>query len=464
VNSTADDPIPLRAWIAIAVSSSSVVLLLLDTGMISIAFPTIREDFADVSRSRLAWTASGFFLALASLMLLAGRLADRHGRKRVFLLGLGGYAIGAITCAAAPNEWVLISGRVVMGIGTAMLSPSSLSLVLPLFPPSRRATALGFWALVGSLAGIVAQPIGAAIVEVGSWRLIFVLLCLVALAVLAVGQAVLDEHDIATSHEPLDLRSVVTGSLSLLGVALVLVEGPQWGWTSPRTGVLALATVGIAGWFVQRSLRLPGPLLDLRLFRQRRFAIGTAASFLTQVAFFAFYFSMPIWFREISGYSALEAGLAMTPVNIVATALSVPAGQWIDRRGPRGMMLIGSLVCGAAYSVWIVAAEPSSGWVTMFMPVMVLLGVGGLMAGNSPTSAALHGLPDRDLGSANAAFQVLRRFGSTVGVIVVTAIIGDRSGADLADIFAWVWAVSVVGYLLAGVVATAYPRAVTTAQ
>lgn len=441
-----------------AVSSSSVVLLLLDTGMISIAFPTIREDFADVPPGRLAWTASGFFLALATLMLLAGRAADRHGRKRMFLLGLLGYAAGAAICALAPNSWVLIGGRVAMGTGTALLSPSSLSLVLPLFPVGRRATALGVWGLVGSLAGIVAQPIGAVIVEFTSWRVIFVVLGLVALGVAAVARSVLDEHEIAAEHSSLDLVSVVTGSLTFLGVALILVQGPRWGWVAGRTLALAAVSAAVTVTFILRSLRIPGPLLDLRLFAQRRFAIGTAASFLTQVAFFGFYFAMPIWFREISGYSSLQAGLAMTPVNIVATVLSVPAGRWIDRRGPRGMMVLGSLISAGAYTVWIVTAEATSHWATTFLPVMAVLGVGGLMAGNSPTSAALHGLPDADLGSANAAFQVLRRFGSTVGVIMVTAIIGDRTGADLADVFGWVWGVSVAGYLLGGIVAVGYPR------
>lgn len=253
------------------------MLLLLDTGMISIALPTISDHFADVPRSRLGWAASGFFLSLATLMLLAGRIADRHGRKRVFLLGLAGYAAGA------------------------------------------------------------------------------------------------------------------------------------------------------------------------------------AVSLRTQIAFLAFFFGMPVWFREVSGYSALEAGLAMMPVNVVATVLSVPAGRWIDQRGQRGMMTLGCVLSAGAYGIWIAFAEPTSTWAAVFLPVMTLLGITGLMAGNTPTSAALHGLPDDDLGSANAAFQVLRRFGSTVGVILTTALIGDRRGGALVDIYDWVWAVSVAGYLAGGIVAWAYP-------
>lgn len=449
------EPIPPRAWAALAVASATVVLIILDSGFVSLAFPEIEAEFSTSARSTLSWVSSGYFIALASLMLVAGRLAERWGRKRVFLGGLALYAVGALLIIVAVSPAAVIAARLLQGAGAAALTPVSLAIALQEFPVSRRSTAIAGWAVIGGSSGVVAPTLGAIIVDAGGWRAPFVLLVLLLAVVAAVAARTLQPDDRPAVPSPVDLPSVPLAIFSVGAVALLLSKGPAWGWGDLRPYLAAVTALVAGPWLLVRSRTAAGSLVDLGLFSRRSFTIGSVCSAFTQLGFFSFFFTAPLFFNGVWGYSVLTAGFALALHQGVSALVGVPLGRLAESVGPRLVVGVGGLLAGSSFLWLVIAVDDSPNFVVAVLPAFLFGGVGTMANGAFSTSLALREIPDDTLARATSAYYVTRRLASGLGVVVGVMLLGDTEAAAPRSSFIWVWAFAGACYAISGLVAFA---------
>lgn len=449
------EPIPGRAWAALAVASSTVVLIILDSGFVSLAFPEIEEEFTDTERSTLSWISSGYFISLAALMLVTGRLAERVGRRRVFIGGLATYAVGAIAMALAASPLVVIAARLVQGAGAAALTPVSLAIALREFPMSRRSTAIGGWAVIGGTSGVVAPTVGAVLVDGFGWRAPFVLLAALLVFVAFVAMQILDADPPTGTPSPIDLPSVPLAIAAVGGAALVLTKARDWGALDQRLVVALVASAFAGALLLQRSRSAPGSLIDLKLFAIRSYSVGSLASVFTQIGFFAFFFTAPLFFTEVWGYSVLAAGFALAFHQGVAAMVGLPLGRLADRLGVRRIVGFGGLIAALSFVVMIIFVDTTPDLWLAIVPAFVLGGVGTMANGAFTTSIALRTIGDDALTRASSNYYVSRRLASGLGVVIGAAILGDASGPESLADFKAVWAFAGACYAISGLVAFA---------
>ena len=432
------------------------MLVLLDSGGLFVAFPFIEERFeADASRTTISWVVTAFFVIMVATLLVAGRLADRFGRRRIFLLGASTYAVGALAGAAAADLGVLIGARVVQGVGVALLSPSSVAMALSRFPPSRRAMALGVWGSVGAASAMAAAPIAAGLVELFGWRGVFVVNGALAALAFGAGQRLIERDEPALHPRPVRVVGAAAAMVAVGALCLVLVQGPEWGWGA-ATAIAAAVSVAGAAAFALHLATDPHPLLDVAIFRERRFVMASVVSVCCQLGFFSVYFGLPLLMIEAWEWSAWQVGLGLVPLNGISALTAVAAGRHVDQHGPRMMMTWGGVVSAVSLLVlgfWLVDAGYR--WV---LPGLLVAGLAAMAIGNHTTVAALADVDDRDLGSANAGYFTTRRLGSALGAVAVAAIVGNTEGSAFVDRYDWVWVFGAAAYLIGGVAAfVAYP-------
>ncbi len=421
---TRPEAIAPRAWAVLAVASATVVLIILDSGFVSLAFPEIEAEFATTDRSTLSWVSSGYFIALAALMLVAGALAERWGAKRVFLGGLVIYAIGALAMAVAVIPATVIVARLIQGAGAAALTPVSLALALQEFPVSRRSSAIAGWAVIGGSTGVVAPTVGAIIVDLGGWRAPFVLLVALLAVVAVVATKVLPQDAVSEQPSPIDLVSVPLALLAVGGPALALSKVRTWGVDDPRM-LGAVVVSAIAGpLLISRSRRAAGSLIDLELFRLRTYAAGSVASVLTQVGFFAFFFTSPLFFTGVWQYSVLTAGFALALHQGTSAVSGIPLGRLAERLGADRVVGIGGVVTGLSFLWMVVFVGNKPNFAGAIVPAFVIGGVGAMANGAFSTSLALQDIPDSALARASSGYYVTRRLASGMGVVVGAALLG----------------------------------------
>lgn len=423
------------AWRVLALTSVAGFAGALDLSVMFVAFPSIEDDFPDASTATLSWVLTVFSIVLAALLIPGGRLADLKGRRRMFLTGVALFGVGSGLAALAPDPFVLIAARVVQACGAALFVPAAMTLILTAFPPERRAMAVGTWAAIGGMAAATGPSIGAAVVEVGGWRSAFLLNIVLAAVAGLWGLRALKESADPDVGRLTDLwgSALVITSVGLL--ALATVEGPEWGWTDPR--VLLLASIGIAAGVatVYRSRRHPEPVLDLALFTNPNFNRANIVAFLFAAGFFAMFFGLVRFLTDAWGYDTSEAGLLITPGPATAAVLSFVGGRQADRFGHRAIMVPGALAfaLGAAWLLVGVGDEPDL--LLVWLPSIVLFGIGIGLVFPSFQSAAVHGIEAGRFGVASATVQSNVRVAATFGVAAAVALIGGFEAGDPAGDF-----------------------------
>lgn len=445
-----------RPFVALLVASGSFVVVL-DTFAAAVAFPRIEEAFPSTPRATLAWVNSGYSIALAAFLLTAGKLGDRYGLRRVYLVGMAVFATGAGLSALAPTPALLIAARVLQGSAGAMMISTAIALALMEYPPERRGVAMGWLGVMGSVASLAGPVLAGNIIDIGgSWRWVFLVSLPVAALTLLAGPRYLREVRVpAARDQPFDLLGVALGAAASGLLTLAVLESGRWGVADPRTLGLLGASLLLFGLFTWRCRVSPSPLLELGIFRRRRLLVATVSQLGSQFSIFAFFFWVPLFLANVWGWSAAGAGWAIA-VPLVVSFSSVSFGRFADRHGYRGVLVVGGLF-GAASLLWCVVAlgdEPA--FTTQLLPALLLIGWGIGMVGITSAAAALAGLGPEDLAMANSAFQTTRRVVQTLGLAAVVAILGERSADSLA-LFQRVWAVSAGGFLFSVVVALWYP-------
>lgn len=419
-----------QAKLALATASLAFVLASVNVTVTNLAFPDILASFSGASSAMAGWIVSGYALAFASTMLAGGRLADRYGRLLIFQVGLVGLIFGSLAAGLAPNLAVLLAARTVQGICGALAVPSSLALVIALFPPSRQASVIGMWAAAGMGAAGLAPGLAALILQFGSWRWIYLVLVPIATIGLIGARRYLSETIEPDLTRPLDLVGVILGSSSVLLIVLATLQGRSWGWTSPQTMGCFGAAVVLLPIFVARSARHPEPLFDPRLFKIRSFAVANAVATFGMAGAFTSWFLWPVFLSGVWGYDKLTIGLGLTPSPIISAAVAVLGGRWADKHGLRGMMAIAAVI-GALGQLWLwlFLGQEVQFWFAFF-PATVLFGIGMGVLASHLNSAALRDVPPESMATANGVHQALRYAVAGLGVAVSIAVLGGTNDVD----------------------------------
>ncbi len=425
------ETIPRRAWLVLGLTASGQALSTYAGSALNVAFPAVQESF-DVSRSTLGWALSGYSIAAASLLLVAGRLADRISPRRVFLAGIALFAITSFAAAISPGVGWLIAARTGQGFATAMMVPSSLALALPEFPQSRMSMAVAIWGGLAAISGASAAPISAAVVDLAHWRWVFGALGPIALALYLFGRQFLKERPTPSESSddgPLDLLGAPMGAVAVGLVVAVLLKGSVWGWTSSFVlGALA-AGLALAYGVVVRSRTHPAPLLDLSLFSIRRFAVAGSLIAVYNMATTGFWFAAPLFLQEIWGWSILASGLAIAPGPLAHLVMARAAGRWGDHGHHKMLLILGVSTAAIAMAMmsWRLTEEGNY-WTDLF-PWALLIGVSGALAWATFTSAALLDVDEGRYGQANGVALTIRQMGAALGVAMVIALVGDSTMA-----------------------------------
>jgi EmrB/QacA subfamily drug resistance transporter len=431
------------------ITSLAVFAVFLDTTVLFVAFPDIVASFPEVAPAQLSWILNAYTIVFAALLVPFGKLADRVGHKRMFLVGSALFTAASLLCALAPTAWALIGFRVVQAAAGASLLPSSLAIVLRATPRPQVPVALAVWGATGAVAGALGPSLGAVLIESGGWRWVFVLNLPVGLFTVVAGRRVLAESidPGAVLPEPAGVLLLIAGSVLL---TLGLVRGDDWGWTAPRTGIAVGGGLLLLGLLVANQRRSARPAVDPRLFRAPNFSWAVAATAVYGAAFSAMFLSSVLFLTDVWQYSIVEAGLGISPGPAIVAVLAPFMGRLAARIGQRPLLVGGGLVY-AASGIWRLAyfgAEPA--YLTAYLPSMVISGVGVALCIPQLSSVVGQALPPTLLGVGSGVSQAARQLGATVGVaLTISFLAGAASIGETLGRFDRVW-----WLILAGGIAT----------
>ena len=406
-------PTSRRPALVLAICCASIVVVVMDISIVTVALPSIRRDLG-ASVSGLQWTVDAYTLVLAGFLVLAGSTADRIGRKRVFQCGLVVFGIGSLLCSLAPGIGWLIAARAVQAVGGTMLNPVAMAIVATTFPvPAERARAIGVFGSMSGLALVIGPILGGALVDGLGWRAVFwVNVPIVAVAFVATSLFVPESRAArARRFDPVGqlLVLVVLGS-----VVYALIESRALGWTSPVIlGLFALAALGVAGLLVHEPRRAD-PLLELRLFSSIAFSSAILMAVLALCGFGIFLFTATQYLQDVRGMTPPAAGLCLIPVGLLVLVLSPRTGRLVGTRGPRLPLVVAgvALAAGGVAAAWLGPATPLPVVLATFALFGVFLGTV-----NPPiTNTAVSGMPASMAGVAASLASTGRQTGTTLGV------------------------------------------------
>ncbi|WP_443217016.1 MFS transporter [Saccharothrix sp. ALI-22-I] len=404
-------------------------MAMLDSTIVNVALPRIGAEL-EASVAGLQWILDGYLLALASLILIAGSLGDRYGRRRVFTFGVIWFGAASLLCGLAPTTELLVGARVLQGIGGALLTPGSLAILQSVFVKADRGRAIGAWSGLSGVATAVGPLLGGLLVQAWSWRLAFLInLPVAAVCVWLARRHVPESRDEELTGHPNITESVV-GALGLAGITGALVEAPGRG-ADPL--VVTAAVVGVVGLvaFVVMQRRGRDPLVPPQLFANRTFVLANALTFLVYAALGGVMVLMVLQLQVSLNYSPTAAGLAGVPITIILLVLSARSGNLAQKIGPRAQLVGGPVLIGIGMLMlrWV---QPGAGYWTGVLPGLLVFGL-GLAAVVAPvTATVLAAAPDRYAGVASGVNNAVARTGSLVAVAVLPAVAG-LTGAQYAD-------------------------------
>lgn len=422
---------PRRRRQVAALVSTGVFMASLDLFIVNIAFPQIASEFAGSSLGAQSWVLSAYAIVFAAALVPAGRWFDRLGRRRGFLMGVGMFGLASALCAAAPSLEILVAARVLQAIGAAMLLPTSLGLLLPEYPPERRAAAVALWSAVGGVAAAAGPPVGGVLVQL-DWRWVFLVNVPIAVAALLAGRRILVERrDPAPGPAP-DVLGAALLAAAVAVLTWAIVEAPEHGWLAPRSAGGFAAALVLAAAFVARSGRHRAPVVPPAIVRRRSFAAASSASLLFFVAFAAMLLNGVLVLSEVWGWSTLEAGFGLMPGPAMAALVAARGASLGARFGQRALAVAGSLTFAAGQLLLWSQLEADPNYLGAFLPGMLIGGAGVGLVLPSMAGAAFGGLPPTLLSTGIAVFSVARQVGSALGVALLVAVLGDLAGGGAA--------------------------------
>jgi EmrB/QacA subfamily drug resistance transporter len=408
-------------WVLLATVLGSAMASI-DATVVGIALPAIGRDF-HANLAGLQWVVTAYTLTLAGLLLFAGALGDRYGRKRIFIIGVIWFALASLLCGAALNTTMLIGARALQGIGAALLMPGSLAIIQASFVPEDRGKAIGAWSGFAGVGTAIGPFIGGWLIQAVSWRLIFAINLPIAAAVVAVAVRHVPESrdDQATGRVDFGGGTLVT--FGLIGLTYGLIEGPIKGWSSPLPLTALIIGVALLATFIWWERRATAPVMPLNLFRSTQFNAANVATFVVYGALGGALFLLPIQLEQVSRYTALEAGISLLPVTAIMLVLSARSGALAARIGPRLQMTVGPIVIAAGLALFARIGY-SGDYFTEVLPAVLTFGFGLAINVAPLTSTVLSAVSDEHAGAASAINNDVARAAGLITVAILPAAAG----------------------------------------
>lgn len=450
-----------RSRATLLLASIAVFLIALEITIIAVALPDIELAFPSSSRATLSWIFTAYNVGVAALMLIAGWLAERFGRKRVFLIGMAVFAAGSVVSGMAPTVAVLIIGRLIQAVGGAALLPASLALILHDTPADRRDAAIGVWGAMAGLAAAVGPTLGALLVDLAGWRWVFLINVPIALAALAAGPRLLAESRDPNAPREVDLWAPPLGAAGVAAAVFAITAAGVRGVADPLVLGCAGASIALLAVFAHRTRNHPSPLFAPQIARLRSYRVGALATLLFGAAFAGWLVLLPTYLVSIRGFSVIEAGFGIAPAPLAMMVVAGPAGALCARFGHRRVIAAGSALGALATALMLVTVTETSSYVTGFLPGVVLLGVSVGVGFPMLTAASMRDVPEHRYAVAAAGNTTVRQVAIALGISIAVALVGTEGSRsdELAD-FHLSWAVCGVLFLLTAIViGVAYPDA-----
>jgi EmrB/QacA subfamily drug resistance transporter len=414
-------------WFALIVLCLGSLMIVLDSTIVNVALPSIKKDLG-FSQTSLAWVVNGYLLTFGGFLLLGGRLGDLYGRRRLFLAGITLFTLASLACGSASSQGTLVAARVVQGLGGAVASAVSLSLMMSLFvEPAERAKAMGVFGFVAAGGGSLGVLLGGILTDVLDWHWIFLVNVPIGIGVCILAVRVLPKGTRSDTGARLDVAGAVTVTAALMLAVYAIVNGNQAGWTSGQTLGLLAAAAGLLAAFLAIESRVRSPLVPLGLFRLRNLATANSVAVLWAGAMFAWFFLSALYLQLVLGYSPLQVGLAFLPANLIMGAFSLGiSAKLVMRFGIKRPLSIGLLLAAAGLALF--ARAPVDGhFARDVFPSMILLGLGAGIAFNPMLLAAMGDVQPSESGLASGIVNTSFMMGGALGLAILASIAASRT-------------------------------------
>ncbi len=416
-----------QRWWALMVLCLGVLMIVLDTTIVNVALPSIREDL-HFTETSLVWVVNAYMLTFGGFLLLGGRLGDLFGHRRMFLAGLVVFTVASLACGLAQGQTLLIAARAAQGLGGAVVSAVSLSLIMNLFTETgERARAMGVYGFVCAGGGSIGVLLGGLLTSALSWHWIFLVNLPIGVVVYALCLRLIPAAPPAAAGARLDVAGALSVTASLMLAVYAVVNGNEAGWTSTQSLTLLGAAAALMVLFLTIEARVESPLMPLGLFRLRNVATANLVGVLWAAAMFAWFFVSALYMQLVLGYSPMEVGLAFLPANLIMAAFSLGlSAKLVMRFGIRGPLAIGLFI--AAVGLALFARAPADGsFAADVLPAMLLLGLGAGVAFNPMLLAAMSDVEPSQSGLASGVVNTAFMMGGALGLAVLASLAAARS-------------------------------------
>jgi EmrB/QacA subfamily drug resistance transporter len=420
-------------WLALYVLCAGMLMIVLDATIVNVALPSIQDDLG-FSQSSLAWVINAYMIPFGGLLLLAGRMGDLLGQRRVFLVGLAIFTVASLLCAASQNQEMLVGARFIQGFGGALASAVILGMIVTMFPePAAQAKAIGVYGFVASAGGSIGLLLGGVLTDAISWHWIFFINLPIGIAVAFLAKRLVANPDGIGLSEGADFPGAVLLTSSLMLGVFTILQIEKWGWVDSRTLILSAISAILLALFIFRQARIANPLMPLRLFRSRNVAGANVLQALLVAGMFGMFFLGALYLQQVLDYSPLEVGLAFLPTTIVMGGLSLGLSEkLIMRFGPRTTLIPG--VCLVVVALLLFARTPVEGdYFADLLPPFLLIGIGVGTSFPAIMTLAMSGATPEDAGLASGLVNTSMQVGGSIGLAVLATLSTERTNSLLAD-------------------------------
>jgi EmrB/QacA subfamily drug resistance transporter len=413
----------VNPWPIFGIASLATFLVSIDSTILYAAFSNIAASFPQANPISISWVMNAYTIVYATTLIPAGGIADKFGRKRVFMYGVGLFVLASFLCGIAPNIYILIAARVLQALGAALLGPSSLALILDAFPHSKRTQAISAWGAVGALAAAIGPASGSFIVDSMGWEWAFFINIPVGVYCLLRGGKTL--HESANSHTHVRFDAVGMGliilSVSLLTTCIIEIKSGQLSLSQ----IFLMITLGFIGLFafILWCKITADPLIDLRLFNNRTYRFVNMAAFLFSITFATMFFSFFFFMTNIWHYSLPKAGLAITPGPLMVIPVAIISGKIASRLGHRNILIYGCLLFAFSAVWYLMIPGHNPNYLINWLPGQLMTGAAIGMVMPAMSAAAVHDLPKKDYAMGSAINQAIRQMGTVIGVAITVALL-----------------------------------------
>jgi EmrB/QacA subfamily drug resistance transporter len=433
-------------WNVFWIASMAVFLVSIDTTVLYAAFTRILQSFPNSTAASVSWVLNSYTIVYATMLIPSGGIADKFGRKKVFMIGVSLFLLASLACGLAPSVGWLIAARTLQAIGASLLTPASLSLILEAFPQSKRAIVVSAWGAVGALAAALGPGLGSLIIDTAGWPWAFFINIPIGLICLWRGIRLLHESKNPRVDIRFDLPGMLLIILAIGSITLAIVEFNSKNFQ--RYELIGLVVFGIImmSGFIQWARHAANPLIDLKLFNNKTYRFVNIAAFTYAIAFSMMFFAFFFYMTSIWHYSLPRAGIAITPGPLTVIPFAIVSGRIASKIGHRSLLITGCIIYALSGLWFLIVPDETVSYAAHWLPGLIMSGMSVGMVMPSLSGAAVHGLPPKDYAIGSAINQAIRQIGAVVGVACTILLLG-HAAIQLSD-FKWIYSCHIALALL----------------